>query len=194
MINTFWLLVLYLVLLPVVGFAQIKPGLYTDCDKTDCYSVWFVEIKGDTAITEEFGKKKANVWIYKSSQDTLLKHTDGTYTGTKYSLKLENGSVHLSELLPGKKKNRKIRLMAADSQMRENRVVMHNIVLMWKRDIYKRHSLTIQYLRESSQNVDDIINAFDDLEQKLYLDQQSFLVELQKFEAEYLKRKIIIED
>lgn len=194
MINRFWLLMLSIGWSPVVCFAQIKPGLYTDCDKTVCYSVWFVEIKGDTAITEEFGRKKANVWIYKGSQDTLLRHTDGTYKGTKYTLKLENGSLQLSEFITGKKKSRKIRLIVVDSQMRENRVVNHNMVLMWERDLYKRYILTIHYLRESSQNVDDIINAFNDLEQKVYLDQHSFLVELQKFEAEYLKRKIVIED
>ena len=194
MINRFWLLMLSLGWSPVVCFAQIKPGLYTDCDKTVCYPVWFVEIKGDTAITEEFGRKKGYVWIYKGSQDTLLKHTDGTYKGTKYTLKLENGSLHLSELMPYKKKSRKTRLIAADSQTREGRIIKHNMVLMWERDLYKRYNLTTQYLRESSQNVDDIVNAFNNLEQKLYLDQQSFLVELQKFEAEYLKRKIVIED
>ncbi len=190
MINKYLRYTVFFVCCSLTVFSQIQPGLYSDCDRT--YSrYWFVTVKGDTAFSEEIGTKKANVWIWPYSQDTLIKQNDNSYSGNDYVLRQKDGALYLIE--KNTKKKREVLLRSAD-EMVSMRNGVHNRIAMGSREIYKRYSLTTDYLRQTSQKVDDIVNAFNDLEEKLYLDQQSFFVELQKFEAEYLYRKIIIED
>lgn len=188
--NKYWLFISFFICCSVTVFSQILPGLYADCDKM--YSTYrFVTVKGDTAFSEEIGTKKMNVFIFQDRLDTLIRQNDDSYSGNKYVLKQKNGSIYLVEKNTKKKRETPLRIA---NEMVSVKNGLHNRFAMGNMGIYKRYYLTRQYLLETSQNVDDIVNAFNDLEAKEYLDQQSFLVALQKFETEYLTIRIIIEE
>lgn len=186
----YWLFISFLICCSATVHSQIQSGLYSDSDKMDG-SYQFVIINGDTAFSEKTDLKHTNVWIYENLQDTLIRQDDNSYSGNKYILQQKDGTLYLIEKNTKRKRETPIKIANHLVSIRNG---IHNEYAMSKMGIYNKYYLTIQYLRETSQNTDDIINAFHELEQKQDLDEESFLVEMKKFETKYLYRKIRIEE
>lgn len=186
----YWLLIPFLICCSATVHSQIQSGLYSDSDKM-YGSFRFVVVKGDTAFSESTSQKHGHVWIYEHTLDTLIRQNDNSYLGNKYVLKQKDGTVYLVEKKTKRKRETPLKIANNLVSIRNG---IHNRYAMSKMGIYNKYYLTLQYLRETSQNTDDIINAYYELEQKQDLDEESFLIEMKKFETKYLYRKIRIEE
>lgn len=164
--------------------AKIENGLYCGRQQGLLGSFdYFIVVGNDIARSENIYERSANIVIEKAYADTMLKENDSLFVGEKYLLIIETGKLFFTSKNGVFNKKFRIELSKCNEDIRRKWDKRHNQLQLFQiSDKYKlvRNSITDPVKKDS------FIRAFEILQSKIVLDQESFLKELLDFKKTYL--------